>query len=50
MKIFRSAAALGIAKTVYDQARRPENQARIKDAVAKARASRSKPGSRHRAR
>jgi hypothetical protein len=39
MKLLRSATAIGIAKTVYDQARKPENQARIKDAVEKLRAS-----------
>jgi len=44
MKLLRSAAVIGIAKTVYTQARKPENQARIKEAVAKVRASRNKPG------
>lgn len=44
MKLLRSAAVIGIAKTVYTQARKPENQARIKEAVAKVRASRSKTG------
>jgi hypothetical protein len=42
MKLLRSATAIGIAKTVYDQARRPENQARLRDAVEKVRASRAK--------
>ena len=37
----RGAAALGAAKLVYDHARKPENQAKIKDAVARAKASRS---------
>jgi hypothetical protein len=41
MKLLRSATAIGIAKTVYDQARKPENQARIKQAVEKVRASRA---------
>jgi hypothetical protein len=41
MKLLRSATAIGIAKTVYDQARKPENQARIKDAVEKLRTSRA---------
>ena len=41
MKLLRSATAIGIAKTVYDQARKPENQARLKDAVEKLRASRA---------
>ena len=40
MKLVRGAAALGAAKMVYDQARKPENQARLKSAVAKARESR----------
>jgi len=40
MKLMRAAAVAGIAKTVYDQARKPENQARIKGAMAKARSSR----------
>jgi hypothetical protein len=34
MKILRTAAAIGIAKKVYDEARKPENQRRIKDAAA----------------
>jgi hypothetical protein len=42
MKLLRGAAAIGVAKTVYDQARKPENQARIKAALEKAR-SRRKP-------
>lgn len=36
MKLIRGAAAIGAAKMVYDQARKPENQARLKEAVAKA--------------
>jgi hypothetical protein len=44
MKIMRSAAAIGIARTVWKQARKPENQARIKSAVARAR-SRGTAGS-----
>ena len=35
VRIMRTAAMLGIAKKVYDEARKPENQARIKSAVAK---------------
>ena len=31
----RGVAAVGIAKKVFDEARKPENQARIKSAVAK---------------
>lgn len=40
MKLVRGAAALGAAKMVYDQARKPENKARLKSAVAKVRESR----------
>jgi hypothetical protein len=40
MKLVRGAAALGAAKMVYDQARKPENQAKLKSAVARAKASR----------
>jgi hypothetical protein len=49
MKLMRTAVVAGIAKTVYDQARKPENQARMKRAVAKARASR-KPSTSRRSR
>lgn len=41
MKIMRSAAMLGIAKKLYDESRKPENQAKIKAAVEKAKAKRS---------
>jgi hypothetical protein len=37
MRLLRSAAAIALAKAVYDQARKPENQARIKAAVDSAR-------------
>lgn len=40
MKLMRGAAAVGAAKLVYDQARKPENQAKLKSAVAKAKESR----------
>jgi hypothetical protein len=33
VKIMRTAAMLGIAKKVYDEARKPENQRRMKGAV-----------------
>ena len=36
MKILKRAGALGMAKMIYDQARKPENQARIKAAMGKA--------------
>ena len=35
MKIMKSVAYVGIAKKVFDEARKPENQAKIKSAVAK---------------
>ena len=41
MRLFRTAALLGIAKKLYDEGRRPENQARVRAAVEKARARRS---------
>jgi len=41
MAMMKKAGALGVAKMVYDQARKPQNQARIKDAVAKLRARRN---------
>jgi hypothetical protein len=40
MKILRTAAAIGIAKKVYDEARKPENQRRIKEAAASFRSRR----------
>ncbi|MET1060325.1 MAG: hypothetical protein ABWX84_12030 [Nocardioides sp.] len=42
MKIMRGVAAFGIAKKVYDEARKPHNQAKIRSAVDRAR-SRRKP-------
>jgi len=41
MKLIRGVAAAGIAKKIYDEARKPQNQARIKSAVEKARARRA---------
>jgi hypothetical protein len=38
MKLMRSAAMIGIAKKIYDEARKPENQRRIKQAVEQAKA------------
>jgi hypothetical protein len=40
MKLLRSAAAIGIAKKLYDEARKPENQRRIREAVDKVKAKR----------
>ena len=42
MKLMRGAAALSAAKMVYDQARKPENQAKLKSAVAKAKEARGR--------
>jgi hypothetical protein len=43
MRLFRSAAALGLAKKGYDILRKPENQRRIKNGIA---AVRTKAGTR----
>ncbi|HEX6151289.1 hypothetical protein [Nocardioides sp.] len=40
MKLIRGAAAIGAAKMVYDQARKPENQEKLKSLIAKAKESR----------
>lgn len=41
----KKVATLGIAKKVYDEARKPHNQAKIRDAVAKVQARRKgRPG------
>ena len=48
MKLIRSAAAIGIAKKIYDEARKPENQRRIKQAVEQARAKQATRGARRR--
>jgi hypothetical protein len=36
MKLLRSAIVAGIAKKVFDEARKPENQAKIKAYIAQA--------------
>jgi flagellar biosynthesis protein FliP len=36
VKLIRSAIMAGIAKKVYDEARKPENQQKIKDLIAQA--------------
>ena len=41
MKLLRSAAVLGLARKAYTEAQKPQNQAKIKDAVAKVKARRS---------
>jgi hypothetical protein len=43
MKLLRGVAAAGIAKKVYTEARKPQNQARIKSAVAKMRSRGDRP-------
>lgn len=42
MKLFRTAAAVGIAKKLYDESRKPENQRRIKQAAQSVRERRSR--------
>ncbi len=37
MGMFANLAKLGVAKKVFDSARKPENQQRVKEAVAKMR-------------
>jgi len=47
MKLFRTAAVASIGRMVYQQARKPENQARIKAMIEKQRnkqAGKQKPG------
>jgi hypothetical protein len=40
MKIARTVAVAGIAKKLYDESRKPENQARVRAAVDKVRSRR----------
>lgn len=35
MKLLRSAAVIGVAKKLYDEAQKPENQRRLREAVDK---------------
>ncbi len=49
MRLLRGAGALAIGKMIYDQARKPENQRRIKEAVSRFQASRSTPAGKRRA-
>jgi hypothetical protein len=44
MKIMRTAAYVGVAKKLYDESRKPENQRRIKQAVEHVRSRRTKNG------
>jgi hypothetical protein len=41
MPFIRNVAILGIAKKVYDESRKPENQKRINDAMASLKARRA---------
>ncbi|MDO9457208.1 hypothetical protein [Nocardioides sp.] len=45
MKLLRTGALAGLGKLAYDQARKPQNRARLKQAVAKAR-SKKRPDTR----
>ena len=42
MKLMRTVALAGVAKKLYDESRKPENQARIRAAVAKVRERRNR--------
>ena len=42
--MIRTAVLLGVAKKAYDVASKPENQQRIKDAVARLQARRARAG------
>ncbi|WP_204163734.1 hypothetical protein [Nocardioides solisilvae] len=42
MKLLRTAALAGVAKKVYDEARKPHNQAKIKSAVDQFKAKQAK--------
>lgn len=43
VKLMRMAALAAIGKKLYDESRKPENQARIRSAVEKVRERRSRP-------
>jgi len=40
MKLLRSAAAIGVAKKLYNEAQKPENQRRLREAVDKVKTKR----------
>lgn len=42
MKLMRTVALAGVAKKLYDESRKPQNQARIKAAVEKVRERRER--------
>ena len=52
MGLMRKAMAVGVAKKLYDESRKPQNQQRIQDAVASVKARRAggqgRPGSANR--
>jgi hypothetical protein len=41
MPMMRNVVLLGVAKKIYDEARKPENQRKIQDAVASMKAKRA---------
>ena len=41
MKLMKTAVLAGLAKKAYDESRKPHNQAKIRDAVAKAKQRRN---------
>ena len=43
MKLIRTAVVVGMAKRLYDESRKPENQRRIRSAVEQVRAHRARP-------
>lgn len=43
MKLLRTAALAGVAKKLYDESRKPENQARIRAATDRLRERRQRP-------
>ena len=43
MGIMKKAGALAVAKKVYDEARKPHNQAKIRSAVSKMQQRRQRP-------
>lgn len=43
MGLLRNAAKLGLAKKLFDEARKPENQRKVKQLIASVRSSRQQP-------
>lgn len=46
MKLLRGAAAIGIAKKLYNESQKPQNKRKIQETVDKAKARRKPPGQR----